>query len=249
MTSTGTGLDEPARQDATAAWDGAPPEEAGPLWAPRARGRHRRPRPRKVLFAAGGLALAAGMLSLVRLTPHSGDVTGIGAAEAESQPDPVTDTDTATATATDTSRGTGTGTGTGGGGAGTGGDTGRSADAAVPGAAAPTAPSAMGGASASPTPEAGLVPGTPGSATSVALTPGATYTPVAPHAPAPAPARTAAPRPTATPTPSAAPTTAAPAPQPQKPGPGQSGQPRQPGVCVPVVGLCVDPLGAPVPKL
>ncbi|SHI02325.1 hypothetical protein [Streptomyces sp. 3214.6] len=244
MTSTRTGLDDPARQDATAAWDGAPPEEAGPLWAPRVRGRHRRPRPRKVLFAAGGLALAAGMLSLVRLTPHSGDVTGIGAAEAESQPDPVTDT----ATDTDASTGAGTGTGTAVGGTGTGAgrDKGRSADAAVPGAAAPTAPTAMGGASARPTPGVGLVPGTPGSATSVALTPGATYTPVAPHAQAPAPARTAAPRPTATPTPSAAPTTAAPAPQPQNPGPGQSGQP---GVCVPVVGLCVDPLGAPVPKL
>ncbi|MDX3246429.1 hypothetical protein [Streptomyces sp. ME18-1-4] len=239
MTSTRTGLDDPARQDATAAWDGAPPEEAGPLWAPRARGRHRRPRPRKVLLAAGGLALAAGMLGLVRLTPHSGDVTGIGAAEAESQPDPVTDPDKGTATDTSTSTSTGTGAGR---------DKGRWADAAVPGAAAPTAPSAMGGASASPTPEAGLVPGTPGSATSVALTPGATYIPVAPHAPAPVPARTAAPRPTATPTPPAAPTTAAPAPQPQKPGPGQSGQPRQPGVCVPVVGLCVDPLGAPVPK-
>ncbi|NEB11429.1 hypothetical protein G3I32_21730, partial [Streptomyces coelicoflavus] len=31
------------------------------------RGRHRRPRPRKVLLVAGGLALAAGALGLVRL--------------------------------------------------------------------------------------------------------------------------------------------------------------------------------------
>ncbi|MYW45496.1 hypothetical protein GT346_19740, partial [Streptomyces sp. SID161] len=46
------------------------------------RGRHRRPRPRRVLFAAGGLALAAGVLSLVRITPESG-VGAPGTAEAE----------------------------------------------------------------------------------------------------------------------------------------------------------------------
>ncbi|PZG67193.1 hypothetical protein C1I97_38885, partial [Streptomyces sp. NTH33] len=41
-------------------------------WDLRARGRHRRPRPRKVLLAAGGLAVAAGVLSLVRLAPDYG---------------------------------------------------------------------------------------------------------------------------------------------------------------------------------
>lgn len=46
------------------------------------RGRHRRPRPRKVLFAVGGLALAAGALSLVRLAPES-VIGGPGSAEAE----------------------------------------------------------------------------------------------------------------------------------------------------------------------
>ncbi|MGW0992738.1 hypothetical protein ACWD5V_05410 [Streptomyces sp. NPDC002523] len=46
------------------------------------RGRHRKPRPRKVLLAAGGLALAAGVLSLVRVAPESG-LGRPGAAEAE----------------------------------------------------------------------------------------------------------------------------------------------------------------------
>lgn len=46
------------------------------------------------------------------------------------------------------------------------------------------------------------------------------------------------PRPSATPAP--APATTPPAPQ-----PAHTGAPQQPGVCVPVVGLCVDPLGAP----
>lgn len=55
------------------------------LFAPR--GRHRRPRPRKVLLAAGGLALAAGALSLVRMSPDSG-VSGLGATESDPAPRP-----------------------------------------------------------------------------------------------------------------------------------------------------------------
>ncbi|MEU4149982.1 hypothetical protein [Streptomyces sp. NPDC026659] len=51
---------------------------------PPRRGRHRRPRPRKVLLAAGGLALAAGVLSLVRVAPESG-LAGPATAEAEPQ--------------------------------------------------------------------------------------------------------------------------------------------------------------------
>ncbi|MFE0258287.1 hypothetical protein [Streptomyces sp. NPDC059010] len=49
------------------------------------RGRHRRPRPRKVLLAAGGLALAAGALSLVRLTPDP-VATDLGATESGDTP-------------------------------------------------------------------------------------------------------------------------------------------------------------------
>src|SRR5690349_20801821 len=62
--------------------DAAPDGRGGGLWVPRPRGRHRRPRPRKVLFAAGGLALAAGVLSLVRLSPDPGGAGGPGTAEA-----------------------------------------------------------------------------------------------------------------------------------------------------------------------
>ncbi|MEU1181532.1 hypothetical protein ABZ464_28600 [Streptomyces sp. NPDC005820] len=180
--------------------------ETSRLWAA-PRGRHRRPRPRKVLFAAGGLALAAGVLSLVRMSSGPSGVTGIGTAEAEPRPDPVTGADTAT-------------------------DHAANAGATV--AATPPPPSAMGAASAEPAPEVSLVPGTPGAPTSVALTPGASYTPAPSHPPAPAPTRTAAPRPTPTPPPPPAPAPALTPPQPE--------QTRQPGVCVPVVGLCVDPL-------
>ncbi|WP_167533647.1 hypothetical protein [Streptomyces marokkonensis] len=56
-----------------------PPARTGFL--PRIRGRHRKPRPRKVLLAAGGLALAAGAVSLVRLTsaPDGGGDIGVEA--------------------------------------------------------------------------------------------------------------------------------------------------------------------------
>lgn len=47
-----------------------------PRYAWGRRGRHRRPRPRKVLLAAGSLALAAGALSVVRLLPGPGGDTG-----------------------------------------------------------------------------------------------------------------------------------------------------------------------------
>ncbi|NEC30932.1 serine/threonine protein kinase, partial [Streptomyces sp. SID8111] len=54
---------------------------------PRPRGRHRKPRRRKVLLVAGGLALAAGTLGLVRL------VSGPGGADtgAVAGPRPVPD--------------------------------------------------------------------------------------------------------------------------------------------------------------
>ncbi|MER6471328.1 hypothetical protein [Streptomyces collinus] len=61
-----------------------------------ARGRHRKPHPRKVLLAAGGLAIAAGVLSLVRAAPDSG-VGAPGTAEAEPRLDPTAAT-TAAAT-------------------------------------------------------------------------------------------------------------------------------------------------------
>ncbi|MGW5103468.1 hypothetical protein [Streptomyces sp. NPDC004100] len=60
------------------------PESTKDAVPPPRRGRHRRPRPRKVLLAAGGLALAAGVLSLVRVAPESG-LAGPATAEAEPQ--------------------------------------------------------------------------------------------------------------------------------------------------------------------
>ena len=131
-----------------------PEGEPTRLW-PAPRGRHRRPRPRKVLFTAGGLALAAGVLSLVRLGGDPGGAGGLGATEAEPRPDPGTDI---------------------------GPD--RPANVGATVAATPTAPAAMGGPSPAPTPAVSLVPGVPGAPTSVALTPGTTYTPAA-AAPAP----------------------------------------------------------------
>ncbi|MEU7420143.1 hypothetical protein [Streptomyces antibioticus] len=204
--------------------------EHPPIWAA-PRGRHRRPRRRRVLFAAGGLALAAGVLSLVRLTSEPGGVAGLGTAEAEPHPDPVI------------------------GGAPS---TGLPAEAGATVSPTPTNASPMGGTSGTPTPEASRVPGasaTPGGPASVAPVPGtgsgsgsAQATPGAiplpPRVPSPAPpAPDDDPRPAApttptrqpAPAPPAAPTTAPTAPAPAQPG--------HPGLCVPIIGLCVDALG------
>ncbi|WP_406442759.1 hypothetical protein OHB14_27790 [Streptomyces sp. NBC_01613] len=166
------------------------------------RGRHRRPRPRRVLYAAGGLALAAGVLSLVRMTPESG-VGGVGTAEADPRQDPGAGTD-------------------------------RSSNAvatveAVP-RVSPSATSVMGGASATPTAPSTLVP-LPTTTTAASPTAVATTIPEAPNSPAPTlpPATTApAPRPT---------------PAPGRSTPPPTPRPDEPGLCVPVIGLCVGPLG------
>lgn len=185
-------------------------ELARPVWTPRTRGRHRRPRPRKVLFAAGGLALAAGALSLLRLSPDSG-VAGLGTAEAEPRIDPTADATHAAASG-----------------------------APAP-EATPTAPAAMGGSTASSTPTPS--PATPTvSPTSPVLTPSGPYATPTPAAP-----RTAPPAP-APPAPGPAPVTTAP--QPTAPTPisttdSPAPRPDRPDLCVPVIGLCVDPLSAP----
>ncbi|WP_234341256.1 hypothetical protein [Streptomyces sp. NRRL S-646] len=170
------------------------------------RGRHRRPRPRKVLFAVGGLALAAGALSLVRMAPDSG-TSGVGTAEADARQDPRTDT---VADASDHAV---------------------AAVAAAP-RVSPSSASAMGGASTTPTPLTSPVPlHTATTSPGLPTTLGTTTTPVTPNSPAPTtthpPPATQAPAPRPTPTPAR--TTPPPAPQPD-----------EPGLCVPVVGLCVD---------
>jgi hypothetical protein len=190
------------------------------LGAPsRARGRHRRPRPRKALFATGGFALAVGALSLLRLTADS----GVDTAEAGPRLQPTADTHPET-------------------------DTGNATNAAatVSGSPEPTsttpAPTGTGGT----VPSGAAVPGT--APTSAVRTPSGPYTPrTRPPADegAPAPAATpssgsAAPRPPGP--------TATPAPGPVA-VPPTAGPTSRPGLCLPVVGLCVEALNelAPLP--
>ncbi|MEU4171555.1 hypothetical protein AB0F46_32330 [Streptomyces sp. NPDC026665] len=182
-------------------------DEPAPVRLRTVRGRHRKPRRRRVLFAAGGLALAAGVLSLTRMTPDA--VTGsAGGGNAEAEP---------VATATDNG----------------------TADDAVPtvaamptptrAGAAPASP-AMGGTSPAPTSDTSAAPASV--RTPAATAPGTTGIPTAP-ATTPPPAR---PTPAAT-APAGVPRHT-PSPSPSATAPGH----QQPGVCVPIVGICVNGL-------
>ncbi|MEU6255644.1 hypothetical protein [Streptomyces sp. NPDC047043] len=154
-----------------------------------------------MLYAVGGLALAAGALSLVRMPPNTGS-GGAGTAVAEPGHDPVSGADRS--------------------------DNAVATVEAVP-RVSPSATSAMGGVSATPTQTAGLVPLPTTTTPPAPATPGTPTTiPEAPNTPAPA-------------TPPA-PTTAAPqpAPTPSRTTEPPAPNPSQPDLCVPVVGLCVD---------
>lgn len=218
----------------------------------RPRGRHRKPRPRKVLLAAGGFALAAGVLSLVRLTPDS-SVGGVGRAQAQADLDP--DSNAATVTADDTS-------------ADRTGNTAATVDGAPTPNPAASAP--MGGAIPVPTAlPAALPTALPGStgplrrlplgALPTSLAPAADATTIQQQPNAPAPVTT----PGRVQDPAGAPAPAAVAPQPQSPqeqspqeaaaAPTPTSEPPQApapapqasapgGVCVPLIGLCVDAL-------
>ena len=208
------------------------------------RGRHRRPRPRKVLLVAGGLALTAAALSVVRLLPEPGGDGGVGfGAEAAPRVD-----GGGRDKASDDRASAPTSTG---------------ADGGTPGAS-PSATSAMGGLSGSPEP--GLIPDlVPGPAASdpPAPHPASTTGPGAPDASGgerpgegqegegegeggrdrdpdtpgtPQPSHSDRPAPHSTPPtpPPGHSTPSAPAPAPE---------PDDPGLCVPVIGLCVDLLG------
>ncbi|MFE1441080.1 hypothetical protein [Streptomyces sp. NPDC058739] len=175
----------------------------------RPRGRHRRPRPRGVLLTAGGLALAAGALSLVRLAPDSG-LGGIGTAEAEPRINPYRGTERAShADATDTG---------------------------TP-RPSPSATTPLGGAVASPLP-------------SESPEPAASEAAPMPSANRPAPAGTGIPQAPSTPTPRTTPPEAPPAstppsrpePTPAQPTapPSPTQPPKPPGLCVPVIGLCIE---------
>ncbi|WP_167526498.1 MULTISPECIES: hypothetical protein [Streptomyces] len=191
------------------------PAEIGPF-APRVRGRHRKPRPRKVLLAAGGLALATGALSLLRLT--SGPGSEAGTLGAGPRPDPA-------ATSTDSTD-----------------DATRTA-ASLPADpdASPSSTTALGGLTPSPVakgtrPSQSATADTPGAAT--ADTPAPITVPGTPNAPAPSPTASKsgdAPRPA--PPPPAPPTRTTPDPA---PAPEEPKKPHDPDLCVPVIGLCVD---------
>ncbi|WP_255310470.1 hypothetical protein [Streptomyces sp. DI166] len=202
-----------------------PESTAPPTWLFGPRGRHRRPRPRKVLLAAGGLALVAGALSLVRLHPGAG-LGGSGTPEAAPWPsgDPGAEVGTERAT---------------------------NAAATVttnpePG---PSATSAMGGLTATPTASPSGVPAPrnspavrePSDEDPVTTIPEAPDRPAAPQQPGGGPTQSQAPQqpPAAAPPQAPAPSQSAPPPA-QQPTPAPSGDP---GVCLPIVGLCVDPLG------
>ncbi|GGY01950.1 hypothetical protein [Streptomyces djakartensis] len=186
--------------------------------APRARGRHRKPRPRKALLAAGGLALAAGALSLVRLA-HGPGSDGAGTVEAGPRPDAAT---TATDQAADT------------------------AATVVPAApdAGPSSPTALGGLTPSPgargpdaasrsrpqatgARETRRTAGAPPTATTAGTTPVHDMRNApAPRTPGPAPA--------------SAPPSSRTAPTPAPKEPDEPKKPRDPGLCVPAIGLCVE---------
>ncbi|MFF8447109.1 hypothetical protein ACF06Q_05360 [Streptomyces leeuwenhoekii] len=204
-----------------------PPYGARPRpWGPR--GRHRRPpRPRKLLLGAGGLALAAGALSLVRIVsdPAAG---GSGTMHAP-RPDRVTDPAAGTVPGRATRSAPGT---------------------ALPG---PSATSAMGGrdgaTDGTPTP----APGTPGPEAGTGTTiPHRPNTPGTPHASGtpggpdavrssePRPPRSRTPAPHPTPPASPAPSRPAPTAPPAPPAPEPEPEPERPGLCIPVIGLCVD---------
>ncbi|MFJ2833678.1 hypothetical protein ACIPC1_40090 [Streptomyces sp. NPDC087263] len=182
------------------------------------RGRHRRPRPRRVFVAVGGLALAAGALSLVRLAPES-VIWGMGTPDAEPTTGTVTDTaGNAVATVE-----------------------------AVPSAhpVAATTPAVMGGETVLPTPGVSLAPTPAPTPTRLVTGPstpvgapvgGAPDATGIPTGQAPAPA---APGPPAS-------TTAAPAPSATTPTPTASAKPKPPRLCVPVIGLCVSGLKQPL---
>ncbi|MCG7208705.1 hypothetical protein [Streptomyces arenae] len=176
--------------------------------AVRRRGRHRKPRPHKVLLATGGLAVAAGVLSLVQLAPDGGGAGAPGTAEAEPRLDPTADATTA-----------------------------RSANAAATIGSVPTAaPSAAGGTGgASPAPTATTAGGT--AAASPSPSPSPTALPSTVTVPTTIPAGPARPPDTLPPTTTAPTTTTTPSPTPAPSTHQPTGT-----VCLPIVGLCVNPL-------
>jgi len=229
-------MPDTATKPGTVTPETTPPEPA----LTRPRGRHRKPRPRRILFAVGGLALAAGALSLLRMAPHpTGGDTGVEATDidpsaAGSTDSPAQDDAGAVPVAAPppTAGGSPSATATNGPSGSTStsepnglngrdglnkpnrsyGPAGASAPGTQRGAAGPAGPR-------NPAPN-------PSDARQDAL-------PITTTPPARAGRQPAAPRP-----PAATPT--APAPTPTSPGAPQNPARPGAGLCVPVVGLCFD---------
>ncbi|MFF1279032.1 hypothetical protein ACFVZC_37655 [Streptomyces marokkonensis] len=177
-----------------------PPARTGFL--PRIRGRHRKPRPRKVLLAAGGLALAAGAVSLVRLTSAPDGVGDIGV-EAGPHPTPPAGTTTRSGTPPP--------------------------NTTAP-EASPSSPKALGGKNETPLapPEPSSAPRTP------------TAVPETPRTTSPTPPAPSTSGPPGTPRAPGPPPPEHREPPPHRPeNPAPTPEPDPPGLCVPVIGLCV----------
>ncbi|MFC5240597.1 hypothetical protein [Streptomyces atrovirens] len=186
------------------------PTDEPPARAPRLRGRHRKPRPRKVLLAAGSLAVAASAVTLARLATTQGGGTDIGT---EAAPRPAPHTNAAAPTGSPTAPET----------------------VAPTPEASPSSPTALGGKNPAPlaTPERSspartTVPDT--ATTPTPLTPPTTGPPATrrPHPPTPR----QPPRDTPGPPPPAPHTPTPPQPDDSAPNP-------RPGLCVPIIGVCV----------
>ncbi|MEW2076044.1 hypothetical protein AB0941_20785 [Streptomyces sp. NPDC013433] len=187
------------------------PIEEPPAGTSRFRGRHRKPRPRKALLAAGSLAMAASAVTLVRLATTQGDGTDIGA---ETGPRPVLHTDTGTPT-----------------GSSTGSPTTSEATGPAP-EASPSSPTVLGGKDRAPlTPPEPSSPARPPTTAPAAASTPATRLPATLRPQPPAP-----PSPSTPGTPPPAPRDPAPE-QPDGPDPGHDHDPG--GLCVPIIGLCV----------
>jgi hypothetical protein len=153
-------------------------DEVGPVRAPRSRGRHRKPRPRRALYAVGGLALAAGALSLLRPGAElpGGGVAASGiaptAAGSTKTPDPLSADEATVADGTPTARtspsataarrgGNGTTPASGSTAAGPGGPTPSDGTTARPTSAPATTPKAQKQLTTTPSAPSGTLPHTP----------------------------------------------------------------------------------------
>ncbi|MFI2423800.1 hypothetical protein ACH5A7_06800 [Streptomyces sp. NPDC018955] len=191
------------------------PIEEPPAGTSRLRGRHRKPRPRKALLAAGGLAVAASAVTLVRLVTTQGDGTDVGA---EAGPHPVLHTDTGTPTGSSTA------------------SPARSEAAGPAPEASPSSPTALGGKDRAP-----LTASEPSSTARPPTTVPATASDPATRPPA---ARRSQPPAPPSPSPPGTPPPAPRDPAPERPdgpdpGPGHDPDADPGGLCVPIIGLCV----------